>query len=194
MLRAAFTCVISAIVVSGSLEAQCTPSVLVTYFSQTGRTRVMADAVADGARAVSGTTVTLLPIDSTRTEHLLAADAVILGTPVYNGNVAPQVLAFINRWPFLEGEMRDKLGAAFVAAGGMSAGEEATLLSIHRAMLVHGMLIVGGPDWMSAFGASAVTEEPPFTPPPGTIDEVFLAKARGLGQRVAGIAHRMVCP
>ncbi len=194
MLRAAFTCVISAIVVSGSLEAQCTPSVLVTYFSQTGRTRVMADAVADGARAVSGTDVTLLPIDSTRTEHLLAADAVILGTPVYNGNVAPQVLAFVNRWPFLEGEMRDKLGAAFVAAGGMSAGEEATLLSIHRAMLVHGMLIVGGPDWMSAFGASAVTEEPPFTAPPGTIDEVFLAKARGLGQRVASFAHRMVCP
>lgn len=194
MLRAAFTCVITAVVATVTLEAQCTPSVLVTYFSQTGRTRAMADAVADGARAVTGTTVTLLPIDSTRTEHLLAADAVILGTPVYNGNVAPQVLAFINRWPFLEGEMRDKLGAAFVAAGGMSAGEETTLLSIHRAMLVHGMLIVGGPDWMSAFGASAVTEEPPFTPPPGTIDEVFLAKARGLGQRVAHLAHRMVCP
>lgn len=194
MLRTAFTCVISAIVVSGSLEGQCAPSVLVTYFSPTGHTRLMADAVADGARAVTGTDVTLLPTDSTRTEHLLAADAVILGTPVYNGNVAPQVLAFINRWPFLEGEMRDKLGAAFVAAGGMSAGEETTLLSIHRAMLVHGMLIVGGPDWMSAFGASAVTEEPPFTPPPGTIDEVFLAKARGLGQRVAHLAHRMVCP
>lgn len=194
MLRAAFTCVITAVVATGTLEAQCTPSVLVTYFSQTGRTRVMADAVADGARAVTGTSVTLLPIDSTATEHLLAADAVILGTPVYNGNVAPQVLAFISRWPFLEGEMRDKLGAAFVAAGGMSAGEEATLLSIHRAMLVHGMLIVGGSDWMSAFGASAVTEEPPFTPPPGTIDEVFLTKARGLGQRVAGISHRLVCP
>jgi len=194
MSRAALICVITTVVATGTLETQCTPSVLVTYFSQTGRTQVMADAVADGARAVTGAAVTVLPIDSTTTEHLLAADAVILGTPVYNGNVAPQVLAFIGRWPFLEGEMRDKLGAAFVTAGGMSAGEEATLLSIHRAMLVHGMLIVGGADWMSAFGASAVTEEPPFTPPPGTIDEVFLAKARGLGQRVAGIAHRMVCP
>jgi len=194
MLRAACTCVTATIVSTGTLSAQCTPSVLVTYYSETGRTRVMAEAVADGARIVMGTDVTLRAIDSVTTEHLLAADAVILGTPVHNANVAPAVLAFINHWPFLEGEMRDKLGAAFVAAGGMSAGEETTLLSIHRAMLVHGMLIVGGADWMSAFGASAVTEEPPFTPPPGTIDEGFVTKARGLGQRVATIAHRLVCP
>ena len=53
--------------------------------------------------------------------------------------------------------MRDKVGAAFVTAGGISAGEEAVQLAILRAMLVYNMIVVGGADWTAAFGASAVT-------------------------------------
>jgi NAD(P)H dehydrogenase (quinone) len=153
----------------------------------------MAVDVAEGARSVDGVEVTLLPIDSVTTEHLLAADAVIVGSPVYNANVAPQVLAFMNGWPFLGGEMRDKVGAAFVTAGGISAGEESALLGILSAMLVQGMVVVGGPDWWSAFGASAVTEEEPFLPQDGEVDEVFLEKARGLGRRTAALAYRLAC-
>ena len=178
----------------GSLPAQCTTEVLVTYYSLMGHTEAMAQAAAEGARAVDGAAVTLLPIDSTTHAHLLEADAVLVGSPVYNANVAPPVLQFMNNWPFLQGEMRDKVGAAFVTAGGFSAGEEAALIGILRAMLIQGMVVVGGPDWWSAFGASAVTEEAPFTPPEGEVAEQFLAKARGLGSRAAAVAKRLACP
>jgi NAD(P)H dehydrogenase (quinone) len=174
-------------------EAQCPPRILVAYHSQTGHTRAMAVAVADGARA-EGARVRLLPVDSVSTTELVAADAIIVGSPVHNANVAPSVQAFINRWPLDSGQMRNKVGAAFVSGGGISAGEETTQLAILRSMLVYGMIVVGGEDWTSAFGASAVTEEAPFIAPPGHVAARFLAKAQGLGHRVATIARRMTCP
>ncbi len=175
------------------LAAQCDPSVLVAYYSQTGRTRAMAEAVTAGARD-EGAGVKLLPVDSVTTEDLLAADAILVGSPVYNANVAPAVQEFIIRWPFTGGEMRDKLGAAFVSGGGISAGEETTQLAILRSMLIYGMVVVGGAEWQSAFGASAVTEEAPFGSEAGEVHPQFLEKARGLGHRVATLARRMACP
>ncbi len=194
MFRTCLGAVLGISLVGRALDAQCRPSVLTTYHSLTGHTRTMAEAVAAGAHSVDSVTVLIRPIDSTTTEHLLEADAILVGSPVYNANVAPPVLAFMNRWPFLEGEMRDKVGAAFVTAGGISAGEEAALLGILRAMLIQGMVIVGGHDWWSAFGASAITEEEPFMQPGDEVAAQFLEKARGLGRRTASIAQRLTCP
>jgi len=174
-----------------TLAAQCTPDVLVAYYSLTGHTRQLADAVAAGAREAGGR-VHLQPVDSVALDVLLAADAVIVGSPVTNATMAPAVQQFLMRWPHASGAMRDKLGAAFVAGGGLSAGEETAQLAILQAMLVHGMVVLGGADWMSAFGASAVTEEEPFDSP-GAVAAQFLAKARGLGERVARVAARLRC-
>ncbi len=167
-------------------------SVLVVYFSRTGHTRAMAEAVAGGARAVAGTRVRLATVAEATVDDVLAADAVILGSPVYNANVAPEVQSFINSWPFEGSPLRDKVGAAFVTGGGISAGEEAVQLGLLRSMLVFGMVVVGGPDWTGAFGASAVTGEPPFDAAgAGAVDERFLEKARALGRRVAEVAGRL---
>ncbi len=174
-----------------TLAAQCTPDVLVAYYSLTGHTRQLADAVAAGAREAGGR-VHLHSVDSVALDVLLAADAVILGSPVTNATMAPAVQEFIMRWPHASGAMRDKLGAAFVAGGGLSAGEETAQLAILQAMLVHGMVVLGGADWMSAFGASAVTDEPPFGPT-GAVAPSFLTKAHGLGARVARVAARWRC-
>ncbi len=175
----------------GCAAAQGEVNVLIVYYSATGHTQALAEAVATGARSVGGTAVRLRSVSDATGNDLLTADAVILGSPVYSANVAPQILSFINTWPF-EGEpMRDKIGAAFVAAGGISAGEEATQLSILRAMLIFGMIVVGGPEWPGAFGASAVVEEPPFDerPEEGLIHPQFLYKAEALGRRVAQVTR-----
>jgi NAD(P)H dehydrogenase (quinone) len=193
MLRMMPVLLLLIVVYAESSLAQCSPSVVVAYYSQTGRTRVMAEAVANGA-IDGGADVAVLPVDSVTTEQLVGADAVIVGSPVHNANVALPVQEFILRWPFLGGEMRDKLGAAFVSAGGISAGEETTQLAILRSMLIYGMIVVGGGEWQSAFGASAVTEEAPFLSEAGQVNEQFLEKARGLGSRVAGLARQMACP
>lgn len=166
--------------------------ILIGYYSQKGHTKLMAQAVARGARQVPGTAVTLLPVDSVRTADILSADAIIVGSPVYNANVAPPVQRFINGWPFQGAPLRDKIGAAFVTAGGISAGEEIVQMNILHSMLVFGMIVAGGGEWSQAFGASAVVAEPPFGRPKdkNRVDEYFLKKGERLGRRVAEIAQR----
>lgn len=165
--------------------------VLIAYHSKTGNTEAMANAVSDGARSVDNVIVTLKPVSKVSTTELTEADAIIIGSPVYNANVSPEISAFMASWPF-EGEpLKNKIGAAFVTAGGMSAGEEIVQMNILQSMLVFGMVVVGGPDWKQPFGASSVTSEEPFsTSSPEEMDDIFLKKGHSLGARVAVIAVR----
>jgi NAD(P)H dehydrogenase (quinone) len=176
----------------GHGHAQCAPTVLIAHHSQTGHTRAMAEAVAAGVTEAGGTAL-LRSVDSVPAAELLAADAIVLGSPVHNANMAAPMQEFISRWPFEGRPLADKLGAAFVAGGGMSAGQEAAQLALIRAMLVHGLIIVGGVDWLSAFGAAAITDEEPFAGGVQPVDERFLVKARGLGARVVDVAARFRC-
>lgn len=166
--------------------AQGQPTVLITYYSQSGNTKVMAQAVEEGAKSVAGVRVLLLSIDQVSTKELLEADAIVVGSPVYNANVAPAVQEFINSWPFAGRPLKNKLGAAFVTGGGMSIGEELVQVNLLHSMLIHGMLVLGGEEPEAAFGASAITGEAPFQT--GKVEEQFLVKGKGLGKRVAEMA------
>lgn len=177
------------LIADGELFSQ--PNILIAYYSVGGHTRQMAEAVAEGARSVEGATVRLLSVGQATTEDVLWADAIIVGSPVYNANVAPPVQEFINRWPFDHTPLRDKIGAAFVTAGGISAGEETTQLSIIRSMLIFGMIVVGGPEWTMPFGASAITGEHPFAADSAIVAQQFLTKGKALGRRVAEVARRL---
>jgi NAD(P)H dehydrogenase (quinone) len=168
-------------------QAQQQPTILIAYFSPGGHTKSMAEAVARGARAVGTVTVNLMAISEVKKEDLLKADAIIVGSPVHNANAAPEVVKFIADWPFAGAPLFNKIGAVFVTAGGISAGEELAQMNILHSMLISGMVVVGGGDWMSAFGASAITVETPFGQ---SLKEIivadqFLEKAEGLGKRVA---------
>lgn len=165
-------------------------NILIVYYSERGHTRAMAKAVADGARSVKNVNVKLLSVNEAQASDVLAADAIIVGSPVYNANVAPPVQEFIKNWPFVGAPLKDKIGAAFVSAGGISAGEELTQLNILHSMLIYGMIVVGGPDWKTAFGASAVVEEEPFVSE-HLVDSYFLKKGEALGERVAKLVNRI---
>lgn len=164
------------------------PVVLIVYHSETGNTEEMAKAVAKGAGSAEGVSVLLKRVGEVEAADLLSADAIIVGSPVYNANVSPAISSFLASWPF-EGEpLKNKIGAAFVTAGGISAGEEIVQMNILQSMLVFGMIVVGGPEWSQPFGASAVTSEYPFGGgSEGGIDQQFLDKGEALGRRVAEI-------
>lgn len=163
-------------------------NVLITYHSETGNTERLAQAVAEGAGSIDGVSVKLLTTAETEDAELLWADAIIVGSPVHNANVSAEVQRFISLWPFENEPLKNKIGAVFVTAGGISAGEEVAQLNLIQSMLVFGMIVVGGPDWTQPFGASAITSETPFsTSSPEEISEQFLEKGRLLGQRVAKI-------
>jgi NAD(P)H dehydrogenase (quinone) len=166
-----------------SVYGQDKPLVLITYYSPSGSTKQLAEAIGEGARSVEGVEVVLVPIGEVNPQDLLNAQAILVGSPVYNGNIAPAVQEFINSWPFEGRPMKDKLGAAFVTGGGISIGEEGVMLDILRTMLIQGMVVMGGEEVEAAFGASAITGEGPFKAE--KIDPIFLAKGVGLGKRVA---------
>ena len=162
--------------------------ILIVYYSRTGSTKQMAVFVAEGAKKIEGVNVRLCNVDSIQMKDVKTAHAIILGSPVYNANTAPKIQKFINSWPFKDSPLKNKIGAAFVTAGGISAGEEIVLTNILKSMLIFGMIIVGGDDWKSAFGASAIVSEKPFSK---SIDPQFLSKAENLGKRVAEIAVKL---
>jgi len=158
-------------------------SVLVAYHSSGGNTEKMAQGVAEGAKSVSDANVTIKRVGEISADDLLASDAVIVGSPVYFGNMAGEVKSFFDSWLkiglFQERKMRNKVGGAFATGGGISNGKEMTVVGIHSAMLVNQMIIVSG---AGGFGASATTG--PDSP---GIDEKELAEANALGKRIAEV-------
>ncbi|SMD45378.1 NAD(P)H dehydrogenase (quinone) [Aquiflexum balticum DSM 16537] len=170
---------------SQALVAQSPPTILITYHSESGKTKAMAEAVAKGVAEVQGLEYILKPIADVTEEEILKASAIIIGSPVYNANMTPQVQEFINSWPFDGRPLKDKIGAVFVTGGGFSIGEEAVMFSMIRSMMIHGMIIVGGDELEAAFGASAITGEGDFANK--EVQDIFLEKAVGLGRRVGEI-------
>lgn len=164
-------------------------NILITYYSKTAHTQTLAEEVAKGAQSIAGVQVVLKSIDQTTRKDLLEADAIIIGSPVYNANLAPEVVQFMSAWPFEGNPLKDKIGAAFVTAGGISAGEELAQVNILHSMLIFGMIVVGGDNWTSAFGASAITNESIFKTE--KLDKLFLQKGFTLGSRVATLAKKM---
>ena len=161
-------------------------TVLVTYHSASGNTEKMAQGVAEGAKAVSGTSVVLKRVGEVIGDDLVSADAVIVGSPVYVGNMSGQVKTFLDNWGLKfglgtgTGKMRNKVGAAFATGASVSNGKEVTRITILAAMLIHQMIVISGG---GGFGASATTG--PDSP---GIDAKEIAEARDLGKRVAEVA------
>ena len=162
--------------------------VLVAYHSVSGNTEKMAEAVAAGVRTVAGAQVIMKRVGQVTADELFAADAIVVGSPVYWSNMAGEVKTFFDNWQFKFGvfpdfKMKNKVGAAFATGGQVSSGKEVTMLSMLAAMLGNYMIVVSGG---GAFGASATTEGDS----PG-IDDAEAANARALGARVAAVAQAL---
>ncbi len=166
------------------------PNVLIVYHSETGNTETMAQAVRDGVLSVDGVQAVLKTVAEATTQDLLDAHAIIVGSPVYNANVSPPVSEFLSSWPFEGQPLKGKIGAAFVTAGGVSSGEELTQMNILQSMLIFGMIVMGGPDWSTPFGASAIRGDD-FFPYDEPIHPGFIKKGNGLGERVAETVIKM---
>jgi NAD(P)H dehydrogenase (quinone) len=144
----------------------------------------MAQGVAEGAKAVPGTSVILKRVGEVAADDLSSSDAVIVGSPVYFGNMSGEVKTFFDNWTkfglFRDRKMRNKVGGAFATGALVSSGKEVTVITILGAMLINQMIVVSGG---GGFGASATTG--PDSP---GIDEKEMGEARDLGKRVAEVA------
>jgi NAD(P)H dehydrogenase (quinone) len=141
--------------------------ILVLYYSTYGHVETLAGAVAEGAAAVPGTTVTvkrvpeLMPPEVAAqagakldqrapiaaVEELADYDAIIFGTPTRFGNMAAQMRNFLDQTGGLwfGGKLIGKVGSVFVSTGSQHGGQETTITSFHTTLLHHGMVVVGVP-------------------------------------------------
>jgi NAD(P)H dehydrogenase (quinone) len=141
--------------------------VLVLYYSTYGHIETMAKAVAEGARGVAGTEVTLkrvpelMPEDVAKKagvkldqdapvakpEELADYDAVIFGTPTRFGNMAAQMRNFLDQTGglWMKGALVGKVGSVFASTATQHGGQETTITSFHTTLLHQGMVIVGLP-------------------------------------------------
>jgi multimeric flavodoxin WrbA len=121
-------------------------NVAIVYHSGFGHTKVLAEAVALGARSVEGTNVALIPVEEAeaRAADIDAADAVVFGAPTYMGSVSAPMKAFMD-WSskaWAAGRWRNKIAAGFTNSGSLSGDKLNTLVQLAVFAAQHGMIWV----------------------------------------------------
>lgn len=194
--------------------------ILVLYYSSYGHVRALAEAEAEGALSVAGTSVDIRRIPETVPEpvrraagyvdddtpiatpaDLAAYDGIIFGTPTRFGMMAGQMKQFLDQAGGLwaKNELVGKVAAVFASTGSQHGGHEATLLSTHIPLMHFGMLIAGLPyTFAGQTSGETIIGGAPYGA--GTIagadgsrapTETDLAGARFQGAHVARIAARL---
>jgi NAD(P)H:quinone oxidoreductase type IV len=145
--------------------------VQIVFYSMYGHVYQLAEAVAEGAREVPDTQVSLyqvpelVPDDALEKSgakaarqafadipiaepaRLAEADAIIFGTPTRFGNMCAQMRNFLDQTGqlWMKGALAGKIGSVFASTGTQHGGQETTITSFHSTLLHHGMIIVGVP-------------------------------------------------
>ena len=183
--------------------------ILILYYSGTGHIDSMARQVARGVNAVDGCTARLRTVPSlndrdeekSRPPMAVPSDltdcaGLILGSPVYFGNMAAPLKQFLEKTTdlWMSGALVDKPAAVFTSSGSLHGGQESTLLSMSLPLLHHGMILVGL-DYRSPELSTTLTGGTPYgaSHHAGMHGEKKLSEEEKtlcfvLGQRLAGIS------
>ena len=144
-------------------------NVLIAFYSRSGSTEALAQAIAKGAQA-SGAEVRLRRARELVGPEIMArapgwaegaaamneryeapteadaewADAIVFGTPTRFGAVCAELKAYIDGLGGLwfQGRLNGKAGSAFTSTSSLHGGNESTLLSLYNPMAHLGLIIV----------------------------------------------------
>ena len=174
-------------------------SIVIVYHSGYGHTKKIAEAVAAGSGG------SLLPIDAEGNlpeggwEQLLAAKAIVFGTPTYMGGPSWQFKKFADASskPWFSQQWKNKLAAGFTNSASMNGDKLSTLHYLFTLSQQHGMLWAG--TGMMPSNSKAATRNDinyvasssglmTTTPSDASTDEMVpgdIATAKAFGQRVA---------
>ncbi|MBW1779819.1 MAG: NAD(P)H-dependent oxidoreductase [Deltaproteobacteria bacterium] len=156
--------------------------VLILYFSKSGNTRRLAEAVAKGVQEVKDVKAVLKNAGEVTQEDFVASEGIIAGSPVYFGSMAADLKKVFDDFVGIRKKMEGKIGAAFATSGDPTGGKETTMMSIIQALLIYGMVILGDP--LSATGHYGVACQ-------GKPDAKTEENGMKLGKRVAELAKKL---
>ena len=190
--------------------------ILVLFYSRTGNTAALADAVAQGAKSVRFAEVDVRRIDDLAPasvidaspewraahdtlakkyraigaiEELAAYDAIILGSPTRYGIMSAELKHVLDQTGPLwqKGAFVNKVGSAFTSVSTAHGGHETTLWSIMTPMANLGMIIVPPGYSDAVMFAGGSPYGATATTGGGAPGDADLAAARHQGKRVAEV-------
>ncbi|HWQ19028.1 MAG TPA: flavodoxin domain-containing protein, partial [Methanotrichaceae archaeon] len=91
------------------------PKMAIIYASGLGRTRLMAESIAEGAKTVSGIEILLKEVPYAIPDDVKDADAILLGGSTYNHKLIESMNAYLGSLGKLD--LKGKLGLAFGSYG-----------------------------------------------------------------------------
>ena len=178
--------------------------ILIAFHSPTGRTRALAQRLAEGVASVEGCNAVLRrigpdgPDPPATMADLAVCGGLAIGTPVHFAAPSTPVRAFLDQAAelWLRGVLSGRPAAAFCSAGS-GGGREAALLALWSVFASHGMVIVplGGThremgDLSAAHGASPFGAGSVSGPGERPSDlEALLARRQG--EALARLARRL---
>jgi NAD(P)H dehydrogenase (quinone) len=116
--------------------------VLIGYYSRSGNTKKMASLIAKGVEK-EGVETVVQDVRRVKLSELLKYHGIIIGSPTYYGMMSAEVKKLFDDSVRVHGRLTGKVGGAFTSSGGTACGAETTILSILKAILIHGMIVQG---------------------------------------------------
>lgn len=194
------------------------PKLLVLFYSRTGNTATLADAIAEGARSVPYTEVDVRRIDDLAPASVIEAnprwtearsamakkyrtlegvdrlvdyDALIVGSPTRYGVMTAELTHVLDQTGPLwkKGAFVDKVGSAFTSVSTPHGGHEMTLWSIMTPMANLGMIIVPPGYTDPVMFTAGSPYGATATTREAAPTDADLAVARHQGKRVATVAE-----
>jgi len=153
---------------------------LICYYSRTGHTKHMAEAIAEAAAEVPGIDVQVQAVDQTEAGELTAFDAIVIGSPTYYGTMAAGIKHLIDDSVAYHGQLAGKVGGAFASSANVGGGNETTIMDILKALMIHGMIVQGSPTG-DHYGPVAI----------GDLDDRSASQCANYGRMVAELTIRL---
>jgi NAD(P)H dehydrogenase (quinone) len=132
------------------------PTISIIYFSGSGHTAKLAEAITRGAASVPGAKTNLIAIQGKDIingryqndavfAQLDASDAIIFGSPTFMGGPAGQFKSFADATAgqFFKTAWRDKIAGGFTVSNSPSGDKYATLQYFFTLAMQHGMIWIG---------------------------------------------------
>ena len=152
---------------------------LVLYYSRSGNTKAMANAIAD-AMEKCGLPTKCKSVTDAKVEDLVNADAIVVGSPTYYGRASAPIATLFDESVSKHGKLDGKVGSAFSSSANIAGGNETTICEINNMMLIHGLVIQGDPQG-DHYGPVSI----------GKPDERVMNQCTRRGQRIAELTKKL---
>ncbi len=109
------------------------PKVLVAYYSKTGNTKQVAEAIAEGVKTVKGANVEIKNVENLTAAEAVTADEFAFGSPTYFSMMSGPMLTFLTELYFVREKLAGKTMVAFATGGGSQTKAIENIESILKA-------------------------------------------------------------